>query len=49
MNETTQAFRQLAEESIDAALEADPVAATWLGDHRFDDRLPDYSSDALSS
>lgn len=47
MNEATQAFRQLAEESIDAALEADPVAATWLGDHRFDDRLPDYSSDAL--
>jgi hypothetical protein len=49
MNEATQAFRQLAEESIDSALEADPVAATWLGDHRFDDRLPDYSSDALSS
>ena len=49
MNETTQAFRRLAEESIDAALEADPVAATWLGDHRFDDRLPDYSSDALTT
>ena len=49
MNEATQAFRRLAEESIDAALEADPVAATWLGDHRFDDRLPDYSSDALTT
>jgi hypothetical protein len=49
MNEATQAFRLLAEDSIDAALEADPVAATWLGDHRFDDRLPDYSSDALSA
>ena len=49
MNEATREFRRLAEESIDAALEADPVAATWLGDHRFDASLPDYSSPALDA
>lgn len=49
MNEATREFRRLAEESIDAALEADPVAATWLGDHRFDASLPDYSASALDA
>ncbi|MCH9797158.1 MAG: DUF885 domain-containing protein, partial [Actinomycetia bacterium] len=49
MNDATAQFRRLAEESIDAALEADPVGATWLGDHRFDDRLPDYSIEARAS
>ena len=49
MNDATREFRRLAEESIDAALEADPVAATWLGDHRFDASLPDYSSSALDA
>lgn len=48
MNQATQDFRRIAEASIDAALEADPVAATWLGDHRFDDRLPDLTESALS-
>lgn len=48
MNQATQDFRKIAEASIDAALEADPVAATWLGDHRFDTRLPDFSGSALS-
>ena len=48
MNQATQDFRRIAEASIDAALEADPVAATWLGDHRFDDRLPDFTESALS-
>lgn len=47
MNQATQEFRAIAESSIDAALEADPVAATWLGDHRHDDRLPDLTSAAL--
>lgn len=47
MNDATQAFRLLAENSIDAALEADPVGATWLGDHRFDARLPDYSPESM--
>ena len=49
MNQATQEFRQLAEQCIDAALQADPVGATWLGDHRFDAVLPDYSSTALDA
>ena len=49
MNDATSEFRRLAEESIDSALAADPVAATWLGDHRFDATLPDYSSPALDA
>lgn len=48
MNEATQQFRTLAEEAIDDALESDPVAATWMGDHRFDDRLPDQTPEALN-
>lgn len=48
MNQATQDFRRIAEASIDATLEADPVAATWLGDHRFDSRLPDFTESALS-
>lgn len=47
MNDATRDFRRIAEAAVDSALEADPVAATWLGDHRFDDRLPDYSQEAL--
>ena len=39
----TKEFRSLAESCVDAMLAADPVSATWLGDHRFDDRLPDWS------
>lgn len=46
-NSATQEFRRLAELSVDSALEADPVAATWLGDHRFDDRLPDMGIAAV--
>jgi len=46
VNDATVEFRALAEACIDSALEADPVAATWLGDHRFDDRLPDYTVSA---
>jgi hypothetical protein len=37
----TEEFRALADEVVDGLLAADPVEATWLGDHRFDDRLPD--------
>lgn len=36
-------FRTLARRIVDDLLAADPVSATWLGDHRFDDRLPDLS------
>jgi len=49
VNDATADFRRLAERAIDSALEADPVAATWLGDHRFDGRLPDYSVPAQDS
>ena len=41
----TDDFRALAERIVDDLLEADPVTATALGDHRFDDRLPDLSGD----
>jgi len=47
VNEATAEFRALAERCIDQALEADPVEATWMGDHRFDDRLPELGPTAL--
>ena len=47
MNEATTEFRALAEKCIDQALAADPVEATWMGDHRFDDRLPELTASAL--
>lgn len=40
----TEEFRAIAAAAIDDLLAADPVEATWLGDHRWDDRLPDYSA-----
>jgi uncharacterized protein (DUF885 family) len=40
-------FISRAERVVDALLESDPVAAMWAGDHRFDDRLPDLSADAV--
>ena len=45
----TDAFRSLAERVVDDLLEADPVSATSLGDHRFDDRLPDLSSTGIAA
>ncbi len=45
----TDDFRALAERVVDDLLEADPVSATWLGDHRFDGRLPDLSGDGVAS
>lgn len=45
----TDDFRALAERIVDDLLEADPVSATWLGDHRFDGRLPDLSGDGVAS
>jgi uncharacterized protein (DUF885 family) len=44
----TDQFRELAEAVVDDQLVADPVTATWLGDHRFDDRLPDLSEAAVA-
>lgn len=43
MSATAQ-FRSLATRVVDRLLAADPVEATWLGDHRFDDRLTDRSA-----
>lgn len=39
----TKGFHELADRIVDDLLEADPVTATGLGDHRFDDHLPDRS------
>lgn len=48
MNKSTQTkFYRRAEEFIDRLMEEAPVAATQLGDHRFDDRLGDYSKATL--
>jgi hypothetical protein len=41
-------FVPLAERIVDALLEAYPNTATFAGDHRYDDRLPDYSPDAVA-
>jgi uncharacterized protein (DUF885 family) len=41
-----ETLRQLAEEYWDAVLEANPTTATLLGDHRFDDRIEDFSEEA---
>jgi len=43
--ETT--FVALATRIVEGLLARDPVEATSLGDHRFDDRLPDLSSDGV--
>jgi uncharacterized protein (DUF885 family) len=43
MNSATEEFHRIAAVAIDQLLEQDPVLATWLGDHRFDHRLPDMS------
>ena len=40
-------FVPLAEHIVDALLEIDPHLASSAGDHRFDDRLPDLSADAV--
>src|SRR5256714_14938207 len=41
-------FAPLAERIVDALLEAYPGTATFAGDHRNDDRLPDYSPDSVA-
>lgn len=41
-------FPHLAERIVDAILAADPAMAAVAGDHRFDDRLPDYTADAVA-
>src|SRR3954451_5048613 len=41
-------FVPLAERIVDAILESDPALATYAGDHRFDDRVPDLSPGAVA-
>jgi hypothetical protein len=41
-------FVQLTEHIVDALLEADPQLASTAGDHRFDDRLPQLSAEAVA-
>ena len=40
----TAQFRSLASTVVDELLSWEPVAATWLGDHRFDGALPDFTT-----
>jgi len=42
-------FSQVAARALDTYLFADPVAATYLGDHRFDGALPDPTPDAAAA
>jgi len=41
-------FHLLADRIVDDLLEADPVSATSLGEHRYDDRLPDLSAGGIA-
>ncbi|MDQ3315642.1 MAG: DUF885 domain-containing protein, partial [Verrucomicrobiota bacterium] len=40
-------FEKTAKEYIEGVLQSHPEYATELGDHRYDDRLTDYSKEAL--
>ncbi len=42
-------FANIAADALDTHLADDPVNATYLGEHRFDDRLPDPSPAAASA
>ena len=42
-------FAALAERIIEELLAADPALATSAGDHRYDDRLPDLSTDGVAA
>lgn len=43
----TEEYTSVRDRTIDHLLAADPVAATSLGDHRFDSLLPDLSTDQV--
>ncbi|HEX8497772.1 MAG TPA: DUF885 domain-containing protein, partial [Actinomycetales bacterium] len=42
-------YRRTASTALDVLLEQDPAAATALGDHRYDDRLPDLSAGGVAA
>lgn len=46
VNQATTDAHRIAAAAIDDLLAADPVGATWLGDHRFDGRLADLTESA---
>jgi len=48
-SENSQTFAPLAERIIDELLATDPGLASSAGDHRFDGRLPDLSTDGVAS
>src|SRR3989440_5508183 len=41
-------FQKVAKDYIEGLLQSNPEYATELGDHRFDDRLTDYSDEAVA-
>ena len=43
----TEDYRVLASAVVDELLSWEPIAATWLGDHRFDGNLPDFTAGHL--
>ena len=45
----TDSFRDVVTQALETSLAADPVAATYLGDHRFDGTLPDPSSSGATA
>ena len=47
-NQNEQAARKLAERFWDQLLEIYPIIGTFIGDERFDDRLPDPSEEGVS-
>jgi uncharacterized protein (DUF885 family) len=47
--DASERFRRTARAALDVLLEHDPAGATALGDHRFDDRLPDWSPEAVDA
>ncbi|MFD0787854.1 DUF885 family protein, partial [Micromonospora azadirachtae] len=44
-----ESFAPLAERIVEALLESRPELASSAGDHRFDDRLPDFSPDGRTA
>lgn len=46
LNDATREFKGIATKAIDDLLSFDPVFATYLGDHRFDDHLPAMTSES---
>jgi uncharacterized protein (DUF885 family) len=49
MNEPTRQFHAIADAVLVDLLAADPVTATWLGDHAHDSELPDLTDRAVGA